>query len=342
MRHELLLTNTLPLPWRQPRLLLPDCDQRVYVGRAPRRDKRREQRHRQQQNWRNDKRHRVSWRDVEKLTGNQACGAKRRREAETNPEQSQDQSLPQHHAQDGSRSCAERYANANLARALADGVGQDAVQTDAGERQRQQPEETGKSADQPLLHQRLVNLPGERLDIVEREARVNFTRRLPDGGDDAGRISGSTELESRIPLPKAGRIKGALRRFAQAAVLGILDNADDFRFVARLVVTEALPNRVCFAKVVARESLVYDHGLLTAFPVKISRRKAASAHNRHADSFKILWPDADNMRTIGRARGRRPSLDMQRAQIFYPVFTEQPRPPQARGAHARNRFEAFE
>src|SRR5262245_56334165 len=112
--------------------------------------------------------------------------------------------------------------------------------------------------------------------------------------------------------------------------------------IARRVVTEALPNRVFFAKVVAHESFVHDHGLLTAFPIKIARRKAASAQNRHADSFKIVWPDADNLRTFGLARGRRPSLDMQRAQIFYPVFTEQPRPPQARGAHAGNRFEAFE
>src|SRR5262245_51182482 len=82
---KFLLTNTLPLPWRQPRLLLPDGNQRVYVGRAPRRDKTREQRHRQQQNWGADKRHRISWRDAEKLTLKQACGAKRRREADTHP-----------------------------------------------------------------------------------------------------------------------------------------------------------------------------------------------------------------------------------------------------------------
>src|SRR5262245_3089342 len=186
---KFLLTNTLPMPWRQPRLLLADRDQRVYVGRPPRRDKTREQRHRQQQNWGADKCHRISWRDAEKLTLKQACGGKRRREPETNPEQSQDQSLLQHHAQDGARPCAERYANANLARALADGVGQDAVQTDRRQQQRQQSEETGKRADQPLLRQRFVNLPGERLDIVERQVGVNFTRRLPDGADDEGGIN---------------------------------------------------------------------------------------------------------------------------------------------------------
>src|SRR5262245_65557954 len=85
MRHELLLTNTLPLPWRQPRLLLPDGDQRVYVGRAPRRDKTREQRYRQQQNWRNDKRHRISWRDVEKLTGNRRVAPSDAAKPEPNP-----------------------------------------------------------------------------------------------------------------------------------------------------------------------------------------------------------------------------------------------------------------
>src|SRR5262249_49047019 len=216
------------------------------------------------------------------LTGKQACGAKRRREAETNPEQSQYQSLPQHHAQDGARPRAERYANANLARALADGVGQDAVQTDAGEQQRQQPEETGKRPDQPLLRQRVGNLPGDRLYTGERQGGLNFTRRLPDAGDHTGPIGGGTELESRIPLPKAGPVNGALRPFAQAVVLGVLDDADDFRFVARRVVTEALPNRILFAKVVARESFIHDHGLLTAFPVKISRRKADSARNRPA------------------------------------------------------------
>src|SRR5215468_10274162 len=312
-----------------PRLLLPDCDQRVYAGRSPRRDKTREQRHRQQQNWRDDKRHRVSWRDAEKLTLKQACGAKRRREADTNPEQSQYQSLPQHHAQDGARLRAERYSNTNLARAPADGVSEDAVQTYSGERQRQQPEETGKRADQPLLRQRPVNLRGERLDIVERQSAVNFTRRLPDGGDDAGRISGGTELESRSPLHKAGPVPEGPRRLAQAAVLGVLDDADDFKTVARIVVTEALPNRVCFAKVVARESLVHDHGLLTASPVKISRRKAASAQNRHADSFKILRRDRANRRTLGLTRGRRTSLGMRNDNQFRPVFTEQPYAPHA-------------
>jgi hypothetical protein len=114
-----------------------------------------------------------------------------------------------------------------------------------------------------------------------------------------------------------------MRRFAQA-VLGILDDADYFMTVARLVVTEALPDRVCFAEVVARESLVHDHGL-TACPVKISRRKAASAQNRHADSFKILRPDCTNRRTQGLARGRGPSLGMRNGNRFpSPAFTEQP------------------
>src|SRR5262245_8468415 len=111
--------------------------------------------------------------------------------------------------------------------------------------------------------------------------------------------------------------------------------------VARLVVTEALPNRVFFAKVVARESLVHDHGL-TACSVKISRRKVVSAQNRHADSFKILRRDCANRRTLGLARGRRPSLGMRNHNRFRPAFTEQPYAPQARGTHARNRFEAFE
>src|SRR5262249_60372836 len=181
-------------------------------------------------------------------------------------------------------------------------------QTDAGEQQRQQPEETGKRADQPLLRRRLVNLRGERLDIVERHVAVNFTRRLPDGGDDEGGIGGGTELESRIPLPKAWPANGALRPFAQAVVLGVLDDADDFRFVARRVVTEALPNRILFAKVVARESFIHDHGLLTAFPVKISRRKADSARNRPADSFKIIRPDADTMWTLACASSTPPTI----------------------------------
>src|SRR5262249_56626633 len=126
----------------------------------------------------------------------------------------------------------------------------------------------GKRADQPLLRQRLVNLPGERLDIVERQVGVNFTRRLPDGGDDAGRISGGTELESRSPLPKVGPVPGGLRRFTQA-VLGILDDADGFMTVPRLVLPQALPNRVFFANVVTRAGLVRGQRLsLTARPDK--------------------------------------------------------------------------
>src|SRR5262245_6655541 len=129
-------------------------------------------------------------------------------------------------------------------------------------------------------------------------------------------------------------------------MLGILDDADDFKFTALFCTeTEALPNRVFFAEVVAGESFAHDPDLLIAFPVKISRHKAASAQNRHAGSFKILRPDAVNKLISARAslaeRGRRPSLDMQSALIERPSFAKQP-PSQARGAHARNRFEAFE
>ena len=90
-------------------------------------------------------------------------------------------SARQHHGHDPPSLRAERHADADLPRALGDAVGQQAVQTNTGQRQRQQPESAGERRHHALLDHRRLDLPREQphIDQCARHRSIAAPAELP-------------------------------------------------------------------------------------------------------------------------------------------------------------------
>ena len=86
-------------------------------------------------------------------------------------------------AQDAGRRCAERQANANLTHALADGVGEHAVDADAREDEREHCERGEQLHRHRALPQRLIDDALHRLDVEHGLFRIDGA----DRGDDRSR-----------------------------------------------------------------------------------------------------------------------------------------------------------
>ena len=67
---------------------------------------------------------------------------------------------------------AERHAQADLARALRDGVGEHAVEADRGEQRREHGERRRQHADEAVEEDVLAHLLRQRLQVLDRQVRV--------------------------------------------------------------------------------------------------------------------------------------------------------------------------
>src|SRR5262245_60925001 len=81
--------------------------------------------------------------------------------------------------------------------ALRDRVRHDAVQPDARQQQRQQPEEAGQLGEEEFLRQRLVHLLGLSFDVEEWKVFIYLSNGGADGGGHHRGIDNRSYRESR-------------------------------------------------------------------------------------------------------------------------------------------------
>ena len=129
------------------------------------------------------------------------------------------------------RRCAERHANADLARAERHEVRHHAVDAEAGEHQRERREARQQHQRELAVGDRLRDARGERLRLQQREIRVHRPQRLAHdrrhrGGADVG--AHQDVGEGLRPLQRRQEVVRLGRR-VQAGAAHVGDHADDLR-----------------------------------------------------------------------------------------------------------------
>src|SRR5271156_2643737 len=88
---------------------------------------------------------------------------------------------------------AERDADSDLLRAALDSIGDDAVEPDAGEYEREQSEGRGEHGDQALLPDGGAEKFSYRAYALQSQTGRGFTNCLARGGSERGRVAGGAQ-----------------------------------------------------------------------------------------------------------------------------------------------------
>src|SRR5215469_6600895 len=119
-------------------------------------------------------RQRVGCVDAVEHRGYKARDANRRGDADSHADEHEKNSLADDELQQIATLSAERYANAEFARATNNFIGKQSIKPDASEKQRQSTEKRRKSRDQSLLIKQLINLPGLAFEIGKQKIVVHL------------------------------------------------------------------------------------------------------------------------------------------------------------------------
>src|SRR5512146_1456973 len=166
--HENFLGHLASRWWILPLLVTQgfyDVDCQV----APRRPITGGQHHQREQGGNRCQSRRITGPDVEEKRSQVASDTQRHRGSDGGADYAEDHSLPHHEAEHVPRLRSQRHADANLARAARHVVGQQAVQSDARQQQRQSGEEAGELRQQPLANQQGIDLLVLRGDVEYRQ-----------------------------------------------------------------------------------------------------------------------------------------------------------------------------
>ena len=226
-------------------------------------------------------------------------------------------------------------------RALADGVGQHAVEAGGGEQQGEQAEGGGERGGHVRRPQGPRQVLAHRLHVVERHARVNRPGRLPERVHVSGGVTFGAHDQShpRLESLVERHVHEGARRLAERAVLAVPDHADDLQRVGVVAPDlHALAQRV-FARPVARgESLVDDDGLGLCAR-QVVRVEVAPAQERNLHCVEVAGADDVDLHAAALAgrggRAARPIDRPPRGRACRPSGAGRPRPRLRRRAELR-------
>src|SRR5260221_7198976 len=85
---------------------------------------------------------------------------------------------------------AEREANADFARAAADGIAHDAVESDSGKKQTEKAEKSKENSGKARKKERVAKVVRHGLEIVDGKGRIKRMDLIPDQERKRGRVAG--------------------------------------------------------------------------------------------------------------------------------------------------------
>src|SRR5437588_3332383 len=260
----------------------------IDVCGAARRYQTSEQRGRCEQNCCDAEQHWVVRRNSIELRRDQPAEGDRRDNAEREPDHHRFHSLAHDKPQDIARLRAERHADADLAGALLDGVGNRAINPNAREQER----DAGENAEQPHHQPRLTD--GLRDDRAHR-----LRQRDCETGID-GRECGAHQLRHRVHAKIAAHInaeerKALLRprpvefyvvRLRDLARAHVADDADDFRRRAVTADEQRLADRTFAPENLLRAALADQDHVLAIGDVMLI--EIAPGQKRNAKGLEVI------------------------------------------------------
>src|SRR5205807_6451448 len=175
--------------------------------------------------------------------------------------------LPDDEARESAMVRAEGHANAELAGAASDFVGQQTVKADGGEHQREGGEETGEPGHEALLEENLVDLFSLGAHVAERQVVTSPQNDFADVFHQRSGVRRNAQFEMRAVAYKRQKYDG--RGFpTQLGVLSIAHDTDDSvagagtSNLVALDVAHVQTDGILIRKIFPREGLVDDerHG----------------------------------------------------------------------------------
>src|SRR4029077_3768826 len=169
-----------------------------------------------------------------------------------------------HQPDDIALSGAERHADADFAGTLRDSVGHDAIESDDGQQRGKETEDSGEAGDHALGGERVVDLHFRGSHGIDGNVGVKIADFGAQGGDELIGIADSASVDDHAADVTAAEIRLVdlgLDVVAQAGVLDVLDDADDFHVGRRAGIgTEAdmKTDGIAAGKIFFRKGLI-DH-----------------------------------------------------------------------------------
>ena len=188
------------------------------------------------------------------------------------------------HSQDIGLTRTEGHPNPDFLRALRHAVGNHTVDADGGEQQRGHREHRQqRHRDATLCHRLGHDLP-HRPNVGHRERGILFTHDRDHGVRNRTWIAGRPQRDghARIGEPRIGPERHRARRFVQARVPDVADDADD------LVVTFVVPgdsnlatDGILAGEILLGHRLVDDDAILTVGRVVLVEQPSLQQRNAH-------------------------------------------------------------
>ena len=151
----------------------------------------------------------------------------------------------QNHPENRSSACSQCDSDAYLPGPVGDGVGDNAIQPDRGEHQRDHSEDTGQDSEDSLTNQQFVNLLRERLHVVYEEIRVDTTGFCLECRDEGLRANRGAHDKAAVMahvLLRRTVVQNWRGRLSRAVVENILHNTDDGIRLATVILAGIVAN----------------------------------------------------------------------------------------------------
>ncbi len=204
-----------------------------------------------------------------------------------NAERDHRQGLPADHRADIAGPRAEGHADADFATALRHGVGKQAIDSHGGEHTGQQAEERCQGGRQAFGGGAGIHLFGQGMDFEEGQGRIERGQLAAHRLNDALRPHVRAHDESE-PVVGANAVEGRRNGFAEGAVLGVIDDADDFVIGAEPI-AETVADGIDMREELVHERLV-DHRA-RRFDADVGRLKSTAFDDAHTHRREIPGRD---------------------------------------------------
>ncbi len=183
----------------------------------------------QQQNRHGRKCERVGCSDAEEFTGKNARERKGRGEADGEAQNRKHETLAQNEAQNIARLSSKSHANADFVSALAGGVSENAVDSDAGENQRNDAKAADENAGKALCGGVELNARIESSEIEERQIGVKGVNGALNRRNESEGIArhASVNSDAAVVVLEKRQVEERLWFLAKLKVVAVLGDADN-------------------------------------------------------------------------------------------------------------------
>ena len=213
------------------------------------------------------------------------AGADRGRETDRAADDRHDADLPQHHPAHARRRGAERHAQPDLARPLRDRVREHAVEADRRQQRCQRGERRREDADEAIDEHVLLDLFGQRVQVLHRQVGVEPRDELRDVREEGFRLRRGAHIKTDLTGALVLAVRTDEHRRNLLLHLRVLrvphepDDLDRQRAVAAIASEIEL----------LRERFVDDRHLRRA--ERVGAREVAAGNHRDAERLEVAGPD---------------------------------------------------